>query len=83
MVDQTALAHALDSVRAAQPRAVVSSHLPPIHDCLDRVTRTLATTPSADPVPGVTQAELEALLAGFEPGSPDPATTDEELHHVH
>lgn len=83
MVDQAALAHALDTVRATQPRAVLSSHLPPIHDCLDRVAQTLARTPSADPVPGVTQTELEALLAGFEPVSPDPAATDEELHHVH
>jgi glyoxylase-like metal-dependent hydrolase (beta-lactamase superfamily II) len=75
MVDPAALGHALDRVRAAQPRAVLSSHLPPIHGCTDRVLDTLAMAPSADPVPGVTQAELEVLLAGFEPGVPDPTTT--------
>jgi hypothetical protein len=49
------------------------------------VLDTLAAAPSADPVPGVTQAELEALLAGFEPGTPNPtdATTTEEIQHVH
>jgi glyoxylase-like metal-dependent hydrolase (beta-lactamase superfamily II) len=85
MVDPATLGHALDRVRAAQPRAVLSSHLPPIHGCTDRILDTLAAAPSADPVPGVTQAELEALLAGFEPATPNPtnATTREEIQHVH
>ncbi|OLT06170.1 hypothetical protein BJF90_18320 [Pseudonocardia sp. CNS-004] len=65
--DEAALGHALDQARRLQPTAVLSSHLPPIHHCLDRVVDTLRSTPSADPVPGMTQTELEALLAGFEP----------------
>lgn len=85
MADPAALGHALDRIRTAQPRAVLSSHLPPIHGCTDRVLDTLAAAPSADPVPGVTQAELEALLAGFEPGTPDPtdAPITKEIQHVH
>lgn len=67
MADETALGHALDQVRGLQPTAVLSSHLPPIHHCLDRVTDTLRSTPSADPVPGMTQTELDTLLARFEP----------------
>jgi glyoxylase-like metal-dependent hydrolase (beta-lactamase superfamily II) len=67
MASPVALGRALDHLRRLEPSRVLSSHLPPIHGCLDRVADTLRTVPSADPVPGVTQAELEALLAGFEP----------------
>ncbi|MCV2490797.1 MBL fold metallo-hydrolase [Geodermatophilus sp. YIM 151500] len=81
MADPVALGSALDALAGLQPSVVLSSHLPPVHDCLDRVVATLRTTPSADPVPGVTQAELKALLAGFEP-QPEarPQPTKEKVH---
>jgi flavorubredoxin len=66
MASPEALGRALDAVAALQPSTVLSSHLPPIRGSLDRVGATLRTAPTADPVPGVTQAELEALLAQFE-----------------
>jgi flavorubredoxin len=69
LADEAALGRALDDVRRLAPRTVLSSHLPPIRGCLDRVADTLRTVPSADPVPGMTQAELEALLAQFAPDS--------------
>lgn len=74
LADPAALGHALDGVRRLAPRAVLSSHLPPLYDGLDRVTDTLRGAPAAPPVPGVTQAELDVLLAQFEP--------IEETHHV-
>ncbi len=67
MADPAALAHSLGELERLEPVAVLSSHLPPIQDCLGRVTCTLRTAPAAPPVPGVTQAELQALLAQFEP----------------
>lgn len=67
MADPGALGHALDEVRRLEPSAVLSSHLPPIHTCLNRVVDTLRTAPTADPAPGMTQAELEALITQFEP----------------
>lgn len=75
-VDPVKLGHALDELRGLRPSTVLSSHLPPIHRCLDRVVDTLRDAPAADPVPGVTQAELEALLAGFEPVTHDKETAD-------
>jgi glyoxylase-like metal-dependent hydrolase (beta-lactamase superfamily II) len=65
--DPAKLARALDDVIRLEPRRVLSSHLPPLRDALDRSVAALGTAPHADPVPGMTQAELEALLAGFEP----------------
>jgi hypothetical protein len=46
---------------------VLSSHLPPMHGAVDRAVATLRSTPSADPVPPMTQNELEVLLTSFEP----------------
>ena len=67
MVDESALGHALDQIRRVEANAVLSSHLPPIHRSLDRVLDTLRAAPTADPVPGVTQVELETMLSQFEP----------------
>jgi hypothetical protein len=65
MTDPAALASALGEVERLEPAAVLSSHLPPIRHCLKQVTGTLRSAPAAPPVPGVTQAELETLLAQF------------------
>jgi glyoxylase-like metal-dependent hydrolase (beta-lactamase superfamily II) len=73
--DPAKLGHALDEVRRRQPERVLSSHLPPIERGIDRALDALRTAPLADPVPGLTQTELEALLAGFEPGA-DTARTE-------
>ncbi|PVZ06404.1 MBL fold metallo-hydrolase [Actinomycetospora cinnamomea] len=67
MTDPTALGHALEQLRRLEPTTVLSSHLPPIHRGLDRAVETLRTAPAADPVPAMTQSELEELLATFEP----------------
>ena len=78
--DPGRLGHALDQLRAVQPSRVLSSHLPPLRAALDRSVDALRTAPHADPVPGLTQAELEALLAGFAPDTTD--TTTKENAHV-
>ncbi len=70
--DPAKLGHSLDEVRRLQPGRVLSSHLPPMRRALDRSVDALRTAPDADPVPGLTQRELEALLAGFEPGTTTP-----------
>lgn len=67
MADESAIGRSLDQLRRLEPTAVLGSHLPPIRACLDRVVDTLRTAPSADPAPGMTQPELETLLAQFEP----------------
>jgi glyoxylase-like metal-dependent hydrolase (beta-lactamase superfamily II) len=67
MADPVVLGRAFDELRRLQPRTVLSSHLPPIQSCLDRAADTLRSAPTTPPVPGVTQAELEALLASMEP----------------
>lgn len=69
MTDEPTLGRALDGIRRLEPTAILSSHLPPVHAEIDQVLETLRKAPSADPVPGVTQAELEVLLAQFDPES--------------
>jgi flavorubredoxin len=68
-VDEDVFARELDAVRRLQPTAVLSSHLPPVHDGVDDLLATMRRAPRAEPVAGTTQAELEALLATFEPGA--------------
>jgi hypothetical protein len=67
MAGPVVLGRALDDLRGLQPSAVLSSHLPPIQHCLDRAADTLRAAPTTPPVPGVSQAEVEALLASMEP----------------
>jgi glyoxylase-like metal-dependent hydrolase (beta-lactamase superfamily II) len=68
-VDEGRFARELDAVRALQPTTVLSSHLPPVHTATERLLTTMRQAPRAEPVPGTTQAELETLLATFEPSS--------------
>ncbi len=67
MVDPELLAVELEKVRQFAPSAVLSSHMPPIRQGLDRVLDTLRATPSAEPAPAMTQIQLAALLRQFEP----------------
>jgi glyoxylase-like metal-dependent hydrolase (beta-lactamase superfamily II) len=69
MADPDRFARTLERVRRLYPTAILSSHLPPMHRDLDRVLEALRCAPVAEPAPGTTQAELEALLAGFGPGT--------------
>lgn len=68
-VDEDVFARELDAVRRLDPSTVLSSHLPPVHGGVDQLLATMRRAPRAEPVPGTTQAELEALLATFEPGA--------------
>jgi hypothetical protein len=68
-VDEERFARELDELGRLRPTTVLSSHLPPVHDDTERLLATLRRAPRAEPVPGPTQAELEALLASFEPGA--------------
>lgn len=67
MADPASLGRALDRIRLLAPTAVLSSHLPPIRRGLDRVLGTIQAAQSADPAPGMTQKQLEAMLSQFEP----------------
>ncbi|MFR9805242.1 MBL fold metallo-hydrolase [Pseudonocardia sp. RS010] len=67
MADPLVLGRAFDQLRRMQPSTVLSSHLPPIHHCLDRAADTLRAAPTTPPVPATTQAELDVLLASMEP----------------
>ncbi|MFW6090238.1 MAG: MBL fold metallo-hydrolase [Actinomycetota bacterium] len=66
-VDRQIFARSLDQVRRLEPTAVFSSHLPPAHSQTEALLTNLAAAPDAEPPRGTTQAELEALLASFEP----------------
>lgn len=66
-VDQQRFAASVDRVRQLAPSTILSSHLPPARGRTDQLAKALASAPTAPPVPGVTQAELEALLASLEP----------------
>lgn len=66
-VDEDRFARQLDDVARLRPTTVLSSHLPPVHNGTERLLATMRRAPLAEPVPGTTQAELEALLATFDP----------------
>ncbi|MGY1712199.1 MBL fold metallo-hydrolase [Geodermatophilus sp. SYSU D00758] len=67
MADPVALGRAFDELRRLRPGTVLSSHLPPMRSGLDRAADTLRAAPTTPPVPGVTQAGLEALLTSMGP----------------
>ena len=69
MADPDRFARALEQVQRLYPTAILSSHLPPVHRNLDQILKTLRGAPMAEPAPGATQAELDALLASFDPGT--------------
>lgn len=69
LADPDALRRSVDAVRALQPTALLSSHLPPARSRVDEVLKNVEAVPAAEPVPPTTQAELDALLAQLEPGA--------------
>jgi hypothetical protein len=66
-VDQHIFRASLDAVRRLEPTAILSFHLPPSHVRTEALLANLAAARHAQPVPGTTQAQLEALLASWEP----------------
>lgn len=66
-VDRDAFARSLEGVRRLEPTAVLSSHLPPVHGQTEQLLANLDAATRGTPPPGTTQAQLEALLASFEP----------------
>ncbi|GAB89425.1 hypothetical protein GORHZ_061_00080 [Gordonia rhizosphera NBRC 16068] len=67
--DRARLAEHVEEVRQFEPSALLSSHLPPVRrriaDSLDAVI----AAQSAEPTPGLTQEQLETLLAQFTPAA--------------
>ncbi|MEU8799643.1 MBL fold metallo-hydrolase [Spirillospora sp. NPDC048819] len=67
--DPARLGAALESVVRLRPSAVLSSHLPPVHERVEEMAGRLRAAPDADPVPPTTHDQLTALLATMEPAS--------------
>jgi hypothetical protein len=59
----------LAALRALAPSAVISSHLPPMVDGLDRALDTLRQAPAAAPFTGPDQQALDRMLAGLAPAA--------------
>lgn len=76
LADPARLRRAVDTVRRMEPRLILSSHLPPVRSRFEDVLANIEATPGADPVPPMTHAELQALLAGFEPAASPPAAPE-------
>ena len=65
-VDRGLFAKDLDAVRAFEPAAVLSSHLPAASGAsLDRMLTNLEAAPAASPFVGPDQAALEQMLASM------------------
>ena len=62
-VDRDAFAQKLDEVRRMAPTMVLSSHPPPAPgQMIDRLLKSLAAAPGAQPFVGPNQAALEQML---------------------
>lgn len=68
-VDRDRFVESLRPIRQMDPAVVLSSHLPPAVGRTDALLDTLTTFPDAAPFVGPDQQALEAMLAGFEPGT--------------
>ncbi len=66
-VEQARLAESLARFVEQRPATVLSSHLPPIRENLDRHVQRLATLPSSKPFAAPDQAALEAFMAAQQP----------------
>jgi flavorubredoxin len=62
-VNESMFASELDSIRRMEPEMVLSSHLPPAPAMMDKMLKSLAAAPAAQPFVGPNQAALEAMLA--------------------
>jgi len=74
-VDRTAFGASLQPLRELDPPVVLCTHLPPARAAAAQLLDTLETAPDVDPFMGPDQVALEKLLAGFEPGLPEPASS--------
>jgi hypothetical protein len=66
-VDTAKYRTTVESLRAFEPRTILSTHLPPAIDHAAELFDMLAMAPGADPFAGPDQQALEQLLASFEP----------------
>lgn len=69
VVDADTFRATLQPLRAMDPRAILSTHLPPAIGRTDQLLDTIAGAPTADPFVGPDQAALEQMLASFEPAT--------------
>lgn len=67
LVDPERFRASLQPMRDMNPRAILSTHLPPAVGRTAVLLDTIAAAPKADPFVGPDQAALEAMLASFEP----------------
>lgn len=67
IVDRNAYLGTLRPLRATEPEAILSTHLPPATGRALDFLEMLAVAPEADPFIGPDQHALEEMLAGFEP----------------
>ena len=66
-VDAEKFGATIEPLRAFDPQAILSTHLPPALDHSAALFDMLSIAPDADPFVGPDQQALEQLLAGFEP----------------
>ncbi len=66
-VDAAKFGATIEPLRAFDPQAILSTHLPPALDHSAALFDMLSAAPDADPFVGPDQQALEQLLAGFEP----------------
>jgi hypothetical protein len=57
----------VEPIRAMDPAAILSTHLPPAVGLTSQFLEMLTAAPQADPFVGPDQRALEAMLASFEP----------------
>jgi hypothetical protein len=57
----------IEPIRAMDPAAILSTHLPPAVGRTSQFLEMLTAAPHADPFVGPDQRALEAMLASFEP----------------
>jgi glyoxylase-like metal-dependent hydrolase (beta-lactamase superfamily II) len=74
MADRDALKVKVEAVRSLGPSVLLSSHLPPVRRGIDHALGSILAAREAEPLPALTQAQIEALLAGFAPGEGNPTT---------
>ena len=69
-VDQRKFLDSIQTIRALDPAAIFSTHLPPAIGMNDTLFDTIAGAPSGPEFVGPDQQALEAMLATFEPARP-------------
>ena len=75
--DRDALREQVETVRRMDPSLLLSSHLPPVRRGIDHSLDSVLAAREAEPMPGPTQEQIEALLADFAPGGETTSETRE------